>query len=141
MVLNMEHHLGKQDISYNPRFLKFIKIFAAIGRDERFFPKSCNTCGRTYGSFPEYMKSTTPVGHSLEDYAEAMDSPFTMQYRNCSCGSTLVISFTEGVFPILQEFWDTLKKEAEDTGKDVREVVCEFRDQCNHYLLSSKAPF
>ena len=58
-----------------------------------------------------------------------------MQYRNCACGSTLVINFTKDVYPLLDRFWEMIGKEAKEREKPVREVVSEFREQCNRYVM------
>lgn len=121
--------------AYNDKFLEFIKLFDAIGKDERLFPKKCSTCGRVYESFSEYLWATMPRGHALEDVTNVMHSPFTMQYRNCSCGSTLVLSLTEEIYPELERFWKMLKDEAEETGKPLKQVVSEFREQCSRYVV------
>lgn len=120
---------------YNERFLEFIKLFAMIGKDSRLFPKKCHTCGKEFGSFSEYLQRTSPVEHGLEDYRDASDSFGAMQYRNCYCGSTLVINFTKDVYPLLDRFWEMIGIEARNRGKPVREVVADFREQCNHYIV------
>jgi hypothetical protein len=120
---------------YNERFLEFIKLFAKIGSDSRIFPKTCHTCGTVYRSFPEYIHNTSPTAHCLEEYGNAVDANFTMQYRNCQCGSTLTIAFTKKTYPLLDRFWEMIGKESKQTGKPVQEVVTEFREQCNRYVV------
>ncbi len=119
---------------YNPKFLKFIELFAQIGADSRIFPKKCATCGKVFKNFPEYIHFTEPVSEGLADYSGAMDLPKTMQYRNCSCGSTLTILFTKEVYPLLDKFWEMLGSEARETNRPVVEVVTEFRTQCNRFI-------
>jgi hypothetical protein len=58
-----------------------------------------------------------------------------MQYRNCTCGSTLVINFTKDEYPLLDRFWEMMGKEAKERGKPLWEVVSEFREQCNRYIM------
>ena len=125
---------GERKFSYNPRFLKFIEQFAAIGEDGKIFPKTCRNCGRTYRSFHEYMKATSPLKQSMEDYQPLLNAPYTVQYRNCSCGSTLALAFTMENFPMISEFWAALHEEALETGKPLSEVLTMFREQCNHYM-------
>ena len=120
---------------YNKRFLEFIKLFERIGKDDRLFPKRCNTCGTEYRSFQEFLQGTKPLGHGLEDVKEVMHAPYTMQYRNCACGSTLILPLTADTYPELDGFWDMLQQEANDTGQTLRDVVSDFREQCNRYLL------
>ncbi len=121
--------------NYNEKFLAFIKAFANIGADTRLFPKICHTCGKVYRSFPEYIHNTEPTAHCLEEYGSAVDASFTMQYRNCRCGSTLTIAFTKEIYPLLDRFWEMLGRESKETGKPLREVVTEFREQCNRYVI------
>jgi hypothetical protein len=121
--------------NYNEKFLAFIKAFSNIGADTRLFPKTCHTCGRVYRNFPEYIHNTQPTAHCLEEYGSAVDASFTMQYRNCRCGSTLTIAFTKEIYPLLDRFWEMLGRESKETGKPLREVVTEFREQCNRYVI------
>lgn len=125
----------KPEIRYHLQFLDFIKIFAAIGSDKNLFPKQCCTCGQEYRNFPEYLHGTAPVGHGLEDCTDVMQVPYTLQYRNCACGSTLVLALTDDTFPILERFWQTLKQASEESGRPLRHVVAEFREQCNRYVI------
>jgi hypothetical protein len=136
----VEGQLKKSGFNYNERFLEFIKLFAQIGADSRIFPKTCHTCGRVYRSFPEYIHNTSPIAHCLEEYGTAMDANFTMQYRNCDCGSTLTIVFTKKTYPLLDRFWEMIGKESKATGRPLREVVTEFREQCNRYVVEKDDP-
>lgn len=131
-----EASLGKDGtFNYNEKFLEFIKAFSKIGADSRIFPKTCRTCGTVYHSFPEYIHNTSPTAHCLEESGNTMDPKLTMQYRNCRCGSTLTIAFTEEVYPLLDRFWEMLGRESKETGKPLREVVTEFREQCNKFVI------
>jgi hypothetical protein len=136
-VREVERELGpmaRQRVHYNAKFLEFIKAFATIGADRRIFPKKCRTCGKEYSSFPEYIHGTAPVAHGLEGYTDSLDVHRTMQYRNCSCGSTLTITFTKDTYPLLERFWEMLGKESKEQEKPLREIVLEFREQCNRYM-------
>ncbi|MEW6348301.1 MAG: hypothetical protein AB1646_04525 [Thermodesulfobacteriota bacterium] len=123
---------GTQD--YDERFLEFIKLFAKIGKDSRIFPKTCRTCGRVYPSFPDYIHGTSPVAHCLEPYSRDEDVSTTMQYRNCSCGTTLVIRFTKETYPLMERFWEMLGRVSRERGVPLTDVVAEFRAQCNRYV-------
>lgn len=124
---------------YSERFLEYIQAFAEIGKDSGIFPKTCHTCGVTYESFPDYIHRTSPLGHGLEPYTNSLDVLSTMQYRNCLCGSTLAITFTKKNYPMLERFWEMLGKESKATGKPLWDVVGEFREQCNRYIISRRA--
>jgi hypothetical protein len=136
--LTVEARSKGRAFKYNERFLEFIKLFAQIGSDSRIFPKTCHTCGTVYRSFPEYIHNTSPTAHCLEEYGNAVDANFTMQYRNCDCGSTLTIAFTKETYPLLDRFWEMIGKESKQTGKPVQEVVTEFREQCNRYVVEQE---
>lgn len=120
---------------FSPKFLEFIRAFAELGKDTSLFPKKCRTCGREYCSFPEYIHKTFPVAHGLEPYTDALEELRTMQYRNCLCGSTLAINMTRETYPLLDKFWEMIAGEAEATGRPTREIVLEFREQCNRYII------
>lgn len=122
------------DSALDPRFREFIELFARIGSDERIFPKKCNACGKMYRSFPEYIHATTPAGHALEDCTDVMQVPYAMQYRNCRCGTTLVLSITEETYPLIERFWNTLREIASEEKRPLAKVVSDFRDQCNRYV-------
>jgi hypothetical protein len=123
---------------YNPKFLKYIELFAQIGDNRRLFPKKCRTCGKVYKNFPEYIHNTSPLAHGLEEFTNSLNIQHTMQYRHCSCGSTLAILFTKEDYPLLDSFWEMIGKESKETKKPVREVVGEFREQCNRYILENR---
>ncbi len=124
---------------YNSRFLEFMKSFALIGKDSRLFPKKCVTCGKEYRSFPEFIHDTSPVRHCLEDCRDVSDALATLQYRNCPCGSTLVLILTRDIYPMLDVFWEMMEKEAAERNKPLPEVVSEFREQCNRFILEHQA--
>jgi hypothetical protein len=115
-------------------FIEFIKLLGSIDSDQRLFPKQCRVCGRQFFSFPEYVSCTSTKGHAFEDCREVMGRPFTMMYRHCPCGNTLVLTFTEEIIPTLDEFWRMLRREAEKSGRPLREVVAEFGHECDRYM-------
>ena len=123
----------------NSHFLEYFRLFAeihAIGDMSKVFPKECRVCGRTFGSFAEFIRATQPKGHVFEDCQEVMDRPFTMVYRHCSCSNTLVVTLTADIFPPLVRFWSMLGQEAEQSGKPLSEVVRDFSAQCDRYILN-----
>jgi hypothetical protein len=121
-------------VTYNKRFLEYIEAFTEVGKDTELFPKKCSTCGREYTSFPEYIHRTSPVAHGLEPYKDSEDMLHTMQYRNCRCGSTLCILLTQNEYPFLESLWEMLGLESKERSKPLREIVLEFREQCNQYI-------
>jgi hypothetical protein len=124
--------------AYKDQYIEFIRLFALIGKDARLFPKKCKTCGKEYGSFPEYIHGTHPVKHCLEDCRGMSDAIGTMQYRNCPCGSTLIINFTKDVYPLMDSFWEMIGARAKELDRPVQEIVEEFREQCNRFVLEQK---
>ena len=84
--------------------------------------------------FPRYIHNTSPSAHCLEEYGGSADANMTLQYRNCRCGTTLTIAFTKKTYPMLDRFWEMIGKESKESGRPLREVVAEFREQCNRYV-------
>ncbi len=119
----------------NPRFLEFLKRFADIHDDERLFPKQCRACGQEYVSFEEYLCHTIAKKHVLEDCSSVMKRPYTMVYRHCPCGNTLVVALTIEVFPDLEGLWRMLRDEADARGLPLVQVVGEFSAACDKHLL------
>ena len=117
-------------------FLEFIELLEGIDRDQRLFPKACRVCGREFSSFPEYVKGTSPRRHVFEDCREVMGRPFTMMYRHCPCGNTLILTLTDDIVPGLDQLWRMLHREAEETGRTLREVVGEFGKECDRYMIA-----
>lgn len=125
-----------QESRYNPRFLPFIELFTSINGHKKLFPKVCRTCGRTFESLARYLWCTVAKGHCLEDAEEVMSQPYTMTYRHCSCGNTLVLTFTEETYPKLSDLWAMLRKVAEDTHTPLTEVVQDFSEQWERYMTT-----
>jgi uncharacterized protein YozE (UPF0346 family) len=51
------------------------------------FPKKCNNCGKLYNSRSEYIKDT----YNFSLNSTLYDEIGVQEYRNCKCGSTLLI--------------------------------------------------
>jgi len=126
---------GRHD-PYDEHFPEFIRLFAGLDRNEKLFPKECRTCGRKFTSLGHYLTLTTAKGHQLEDCKEVMGRPFTMMYRHCACGNTLILTFTQEILPALDEFWAMLQKQAELSGVPFKEVVTDFSRQLDHYIIA-----
>ena len=65
--------------------------------DECSFPKTCNMCGRTYGSANDFVTKTEGVQHpsGLSEMSFRDKIPFVGLFRNCLCGSTIVGTFKD----------------------------------------------
>lgn len=125
---------------YNPRFLEFLKLFLPVDTHEKLFPKGCRTCGRTFLSLSHYLGSTVGKGHTLDDAEEVMGKPYTMTYRHCTCGNTLVLTFTLETYPLLGRLWSMLRSEAEVSKRPLKEVVSDFVEQWERYLTTHAKP-
>lgn len=110
-------------------FRDFIQQFSSINNDKRLFPKRCRTCGKKYPSLYDYIHETESKGQSMEDAGETFGKPFTMIYRNCSCGNTLVISITDETLPSIDDFWEAMRHLTETYGQPVRDIVEAFMDE------------
>ncbi|MEW6351312.1 MAG: hypothetical protein AB1646_19845 [Thermodesulfobacteriota bacterium] len=122
---------------YDPRFLEWFRRMYSSKELERLFPKRCAVCGKEYPSFGAFVGSTTPKGEVFQDAASVMDRAFTMVYRHCTCSNTLVVTLTEEAFPMIDGMWDLLREEAEESGKDLKEVTKEFARQCDAFFLAA----
>ncbi len=58
------------------------------------FPKRCQTCGKEYRNLDEYLKETGAATDSsgLMQAIDDDDNPIVGLFRNCICGSTLMIT-------------------------------------------------
>lgn len=55
------------------------------------FPKKCNTCNELYPSREVYLDKTEALNPRHMEYGTVVDYGRIIEYRNCQCGSTLVI--------------------------------------------------
>lgn len=101
------------------------------------FPKECRTCGRVYANLGEYVFRTEPKGHVFEDCSEAMGKPYTMVYRHCGCGNTLVMTLTAENSPHLERFWAILAKCAQDRNKPIVKIIEEFRTYFDAFVTGT----
>jgi hypothetical protein len=115
---------------------KFIEAFADIGATTPLFPKKCRTCGASFPAFDQYILRTEPKGHVFEDCSEVMGKPYTMMYRHCGCGNTLVLTITGEVLSWIDQFWDTVNQIARDEGKHQTAVILEFSKDLERVVLS-----
>jgi len=125
----------RSDSGHNACFQEFVRILASIEANEKLFPKDCRTCGRVFNSFSHYLQYTEPKGHGMEDCRETMGKPYTMVYRHCGCGNTLVLTLTDEHLTVLDEMWVMLRQEADKTGTTLQQVVKELVDQMDRYVM------
>ncbi len=119
-------------------FRELIDLFSEIEHSVKLFPKECRTCGRKFKGMSDYLCETSPKGHSFEDCRQVMGKPFTMVYRHCTCGNTLVLTLTEENFPLLNSFWTILCEEAEHSGVPLKVKTTEFCQMWEDYLNPSR---
>jgi len=110
-------------------FKDFIQQFSLINNDKDLFPKKCRTCGKKYESLYHYIYDTEAKAQSMEDAGEIMGKSFTMIYRNCSCGNTLVVSITDEILPSIKDFWKAVRHLAYKSNMPVKEIVTSFIDE------------
>jgi len=55
------------------------------------FPKKCNNCHKVYQDRNAYMAETLPLNPKHVDSGTIEDQGRIIEYRNCHCGSSLVI--------------------------------------------------
>jgi hypothetical protein len=125
---------------YNECFLDYMRLFAEAGETEKLFPRWCAACKKKFESLNHYIRSTAPRRHCMEDCRSIMGRPFTMIYRQCGCGNTLVVNVTEETVSFLDSFWEMLTSEARQQGKPLTEVVRVFVDQWELYVRNHEGP-
>ncbi|CAA0098237.1 Uncharacterised protein [BD1-7 clade bacterium] len=61
------------------------------------FPKSCSCCRATYRDVDAFFKNTRPSGTHQTGLRQASDDDGVIveAYRNCACGSTLLVFFED----------------------------------------------
>jgi len=64
----------------------------ALSRDD--FPKRCRNCGRVFESEADYFQQTQAIRPEITGLkaADDDDGPLVEVFRNCVCGSTLLVS-------------------------------------------------
>ena len=139
----MDEHILPTESEYTEctkLFLEFIQAFKALDHNNALFPKKCRTCGQVFRTYREYVVCTIPKGHVFEDGSEVMGCSWTMLYRHCTCGNTLVLTLTDETFPDLDRFWASLRQLAESTGKPLKEIVHNFREECDRHIQRDDLP-
>jgi hypothetical protein len=119
---------------YNELFLAYMHLFSEVGKNKKLFPKQCAACKRIYDSLSDYIGSTTHRRHTMEDCRSVMGRPFTMIYRQCGCGNTLVLNITEEIAAFLDSFWEMLTQTAQELNEPLKEVVADFVSQWELYV-------
>lgn len=107
----------------------FIQKLSLINNHKNLFPKKCRTCGKDYENLYHYICDTEAKAQSIEDAGKIMGKSFTMIYRNCCCGNTLVITITDEIMPEIKLFWKTLRTRAENSGEPIKEIVASFLEE------------
>lgn len=65
---------------------------------ESAFPKRCGSCGREYRNPIEFLAATEPLRADASGLKQSRNDDgliFVEVFRNCSCGSTLLESFSD----------------------------------------------
>lgn len=124
------HSLSSESDGFRERFAEFIDGFTRIEDHPKLFPKQCPLCGQVFGTYEEYVRLTLPVKYVMEDCSSVMQRPYTMQYQNCRCGTTLILVLTEDIYPTLDRLWEALRAEAEQRDLPLTVVVTHFYEEC-----------
>ncbi len=106
----------------------YVRNFVELYDRDGLFPKHCRACGEEFRNMGEYFCLTNPKGHVMEDCSKVMGRPYTMIYRHCLCGNTLVLVLTEETFPLLNEFWAMMRDLSEEIGCPLDTLVRRFVD-------------
>lgn len=118
----------------NPNFLKYIKLLAQLNKSGKIPPKECRACGKIYCDLDQYIWDTEAKAQTMEDAGGVMSKAFTMLYRNCSCGNTLVLTLTGEIFPEISDFWGMIRTEAQTRERPLRDVVLIFMHDWEDYI-------
>lgn len=110
----------------NPNFLKYVKLLAQLNKSGKIPPKECRACGKIYCGLDQYIWDTEAKAQTMEDAGGVMSKAFTMLYRNCSCGNTLILTLTGEIFSEISEFWGMIRTEAQIGESPLRDVVLIF---------------
>jgi hypothetical protein len=133
----MPSRSGRDHCSANPllpQFEEFMSLLAGIEQHEELFPKTCKTCGEQFKNLGEYLRKTKPKGHVFEDGSKVMKRPFTMIYRHCACGNTLILTLTSEILPDFQNFWSMMAGVARECDMPLTQVVGQFAEECDRFF-------
>ncbi len=130
----MQEQTPKDLSALNGELARYMELFACLGGQGKLFPKYCRTCGRKYNDFVDYVVGTVAKAHCLEDCSEVMGRPFTMMYRHCRCGNTLVLTITDEEMPSLDDFWEAVARTSEACQKPRKSILLDFALQCEIHL-------
>lgn len=116
--------LGEDEISE----LEKISLFSASVKKKLekhyadIFPKKCNNCKRVYQTLEEYNRETK----TLRRNTTVFDSIGLQEYRNCICGSTLIV-------------WTQERRDITEYGLARRKLFDECFDKIKKMALANEA--
>ena len=117
--------------------MKFIKLLEQLNKSGKIPAKECRACGKVYCDLYQYIWDTEAKAQTMEDAGGVMDKAFTMLYRNCSCGNTLVLTLTGDTFPEITDFWNAMRLQAESGHESLKEVVTSFMSDWEAYIIKN----
>jgi len=82
-----------EEISYEDQLFKGLKALT-----ESAFPKKCASCGAVFETADQFFTATELVGgkHTGLTQAEEEDGSYIVEsFRNCPCGSTMLVFFSD----------------------------------------------
>jgi len=89
------------------------------------FPKKCGTCGRMFQTLDDFLEATLGLGAGGQfmNLAEADGGPIIDLFRNCPCGSTLMVLFKD-------------RRDTSDHGQLMRDKFGRLLDQLIEHGLT-----
>jgi hypothetical protein len=109
---------------------------------ESLFPKTCQSCGRSFATLRDYIVNTERAGAALSYDAEDDDwatrEPLgSHALANCSCGSTMALT-TDGMsLPLRLALLEWLKGETLKRGVNASAVLEAMRDVIRRQVLDA----
>lgn len=72
-------------------------VYRHLESEDGVFPKVCGSCSRKYPDLKSFMEGTKPVPSSsgLAEFPADQDAKSVGVFRNCECGSTMLISCSD----------------------------------------------
>lgn len=102
------------------------------------FPKVCNTCGRRY-SAKAYVEEASQVGPITRYPLQGSDDQFSAVFRNCKCGSTLMVSTEDLPVAVRESITAWAISEMESRNLTEAEVVGRVLEMLNKRMLADSS--
>jgi hypothetical protein len=112
---------------------------------EGLFPKVCNKCGTTFGTFREYLLATkyqgAPMSYDLEmGHWNPLEPLGAASMANCPCGNTLALTNLGMPREQLWRLMQWAKTEMEQKRLSQGELLIQVRLEIRRQVLTDTAP-